>query len=48
MSRCSVVHLRQAKKRKKLLHLSHFYTVNCEFAKAQLDLKQAKSKTRVA
>jgi hypothetical protein len=36
MSRCSVLHLRQAKKRRNRFHLPYFYTVLGPFAKLQL------------
>jgi len=37
MSRCSAVHLRQAKSGQKRLHLPCFYTVSRKFAKSQLE-----------
>src|SRR5208337_2643065 len=38
MSRCSILHLRQAKNGQNPFHLPHFYTVGREFAKDQKDL----------
>jgi len=41
MSRCSRLHLRQAKNGQNWLHIPHFYAVKREFAKEQIEVSEA-------